>query len=141
MSRNDQIKQQPTGVHFVGSVPLSSTEDVFRTLCTALPNHVLRIPDGETGKRDNWIRWQREIFASAPNILREPVAVGAMYSHQIASAKIQPQSEQEINHFIDSTLSLDTLYEQYAIASYETFCGLRTEGTIPHNTRFQVSLL
>jgi hypothetical protein len=63
-----------------------------------------------------------------------------MYSHQIASAKIQPQSEQEINHFIDSTLSLDTLYEQYAIASYETFCSLRTEGTIPPNTRFQVSL-
>jgi hypothetical protein len=63
-----------------------------------------------------------------------------MYSHQIASAKVQPQSEQEINHIIDNTQSFDTLYDQYAIESYAMFCRLRAEGIIPAQTRFQVSL-
>src|ERR1700678_440471 len=95
----------PTGVHFVGSVPLDSAEEVFRTLCTDLPGYIVRIPDGETGRRDNWIRWQREIFTSVPSVLREPISIQGTYTHQPRN-----QSEQEIYNFVDTDLALDTLY-------------------------------
>jgi hypothetical protein len=38
----------PLGVHLVGSVPLASAEDVFRTLGGALGDRLRRLPDGET---------------------------------------------------------------------------------------------
>lgn len=89
MSQNNQSEQQPTSVSLVGNLLLSSTEDVFWTLCAAFPNHLRHILDGEPGTRYNGIWWRRESFASPPNILREPVAVGAMYSasHQHMSAQ------------------------------------------------------
>jgi hypothetical protein len=36
-------------LHFVGSIPLSSSENVFRQLSTQVGAFLLRMPDGETG--------------------------------------------------------------------------------------------
>ena len=44
-------------VHFVGSIPLSDAETVFRTLAAATGPHLKRLPDGETGIRKTWIRF------------------------------------------------------------------------------------
>ena len=38
-------------VHFVGSIPLSDSETVFRTLSKAVGPHLVRLPDGETGNQ------------------------------------------------------------------------------------------
>ena len=43
----------------VGSVPLADAEVVFRMLASKLGIYAKRYPDGETGHRTNWIRWQR----------------------------------------------------------------------------------
>ena len=43
-------------VHLVGSIPLPDAETVFRTLSSAVGQHLVRIPDGETGIRRTWIR-------------------------------------------------------------------------------------
>jgi len=40
---------QPRGVHLVGSIPLASAEEVFRTGSSILGERLRRIPDGETG--------------------------------------------------------------------------------------------
>src|SRR6516164_3812756 len=56
----------PKGVHLVGSVPLSSAEEVFRTTSSILGEWLRRIPDGETGIRSGWIGWQFQVFASNP---------------------------------------------------------------------------
>ena len=45
----------PTGVHLVGSVPLSDSSEVFRTAGSILGDRLLRMPDGEIGVRSNWI--------------------------------------------------------------------------------------
>lgn len=42
-------------VHLVGSVPLANAHDVFVTVSAALGPRLLRIPDGETGERIDWI--------------------------------------------------------------------------------------
>jgi hypothetical protein len=51
-------------VHLVGSVPLSNEREVFATLSRELGSFLLRIPDGETGERGDWITWLEPIFAN-----------------------------------------------------------------------------
>ena len=46
-----------SGAHLVGSLPLANAEEVFNTVARALPNHVRRIPDGETGERQQWVQF------------------------------------------------------------------------------------
>ena len=53
-------------VHLIGSVPLASTEEVFRTLAGALGDRLSRMPDGETGERRRWIWWQRAMLERHP---------------------------------------------------------------------------
>jgi hypothetical protein len=58
---------QPRGVHLVGSIPLASAEEVFRTGSSILGERLRRIPDGETGVRAGWIGWQYAFFANNPS--------------------------------------------------------------------------
>ena len=53
-------------MHLIGSVPLASTEEVFRTLVGALGDRLSRMPDGETGERRRWIWWQRTMLERHP---------------------------------------------------------------------------
>ena len=55
------------GVHMIGSVALSDTESVFRTLVGELGPWLKRLPDGETGARGRWIFWQREMLIEHPD--------------------------------------------------------------------------
>ena len=56
----------PEGAHLVGSVPLASSEEVFRTAATGLGDRLHRIPDGETGPRSDWIVWQYPVLSAQP---------------------------------------------------------------------------
>src|SRR5713226_5173921 len=64
--------KQARGAHLVGSVPMASSEDVFRAAALILGGHLLRIPDGETGVRSGWIGWQRAVFANHPMFEQAP---------------------------------------------------------------------
>jgi len=51
-------QRRPQGVHLAGIIPLGNAEEVFRTTSSILGQCLRRIPDGETGERTRWIRWQ-----------------------------------------------------------------------------------
>src|SRR5205085_12002619 len=68
--------QQPRGVHLVGSVPLQSAEEVFRTSSSPLGERLRRIPDGETGTRSDWIGWQFAVLARTPQLVTVPPVPG-----------------------------------------------------------------
>ena len=112
------------GVHFIGSVPLSTNEEVFKTLSEALPGRLFSIPDGETGDRDNFIRWEA---------LRFPPEVAFPWNGGV------PLPEGHSGIF-----SLDDVkpngYHEVAIESYQKFLQLRQKGVIPSDVRFQVSI-
>ena len=55
-------------VHFVGSIPLPDAETVFRALSAATGPHLKRLPDGETGIRQTWIRFLQQVLADNPAI-------------------------------------------------------------------------
>ena len=123
--------QQPQGVHLVGSVPLSSTEEVFRHLCKSLPGHLRRIPDGETGERGGFVLWQFSLFPEET------------WSYGVPPDKYRPDdqvTEEDIKRVVANLPTLQTGYDDAAISSYATFRKLKDEGVIPKHTRFQVCL-
>jgi hypothetical protein len=124
MSPQDQ--PQPSGAHLVGSVPLDSTDDVFRYACKTLPGYLRRIPDGETGERFNFVDWQRSLF---PGKVAPPFG--------------SPPKEVPIDEVEATVASLPTIhtgYDDAAMSSYAVFRKLKDEGVIPAHVLFQVSL-
>lgn len=123
---------QPRGVHLVGSVPLDSAEDVFRTASTILGGRLRRIPDGETGERTNWVGWQMQVFASHPFFEVVPQDVQAYTSRPA----IKLRSPAPAGELVFGNLG----YADAALASYAVFARLKQESVIPASCRFQVSL-
>ncbi|KAL3479447.1 hypothetical protein BJX99DRAFT_222126 [Aspergillus californicus] len=114
----------PVGVHLVGSIPLSSTDEVFTQVLAALPNHLASVPDGETGHRQYGIGWQLSCF---PKETLRPMLGGV---------------ELPANH--DGTFTQDSIkpsqYDEAALEFYRQFVKLREQGVIHQGLRFQVSL-
>lgn len=122
----DNTQSTPSGVLFLGSVPLDTTEDVFTRLSSELPGRFNYIPDGETGERDYFVLWQHQIF---PTEIRGPM---------IKQFFKEPPAADTFNLTLDQVKP--TMYDDRAIDSYGKFCKLRDEGKIPSNVRFQVCL-
>ncbi|MCJ1449378.1 MAG: hypothetical protein MMC23_009898 [Stictis urceolatum] len=114
----------PRPVLLVGSVPLGSADEVFGTSIRILGSHLQRIPDGETGRRGNFIAWQHGVF---------PIDI---IKSQWGG---KPTPESLSREYTLSDLN-PTGYDDEAIASYATFCRLRNAGTVPHGVKFQVCL-
>jgi hypothetical protein len=117
---------RPKHVHLVGSIPLSSTKEVFEHLTTALPDRLLRIPDGEPQNRGNFTLFQYTVFEDYPSILSKPPPTYTP-NHE-ASNFPRPMKLNPI------------MYDDFALDSYREFSKLREKGGIPPGIRFQVSL-
>lgn len=121
----------PDGVHLVGSVPFASADEVFRRVPDVLGPHLRRLPDGETGERSEWIRWQYGILAACPGLEPAEPEEGALPTPRL---RLAPGSQAD-------SLQLGALgYADAAVASYAVFDRLRHEGVVPAGVRFQVSL-
>jgi hypothetical protein len=125
---------------FVGSIPLPSAEDVFRQLSREVGPFLRRMPDGETGERTLWIRFQAKMLAEHPAIEPDPSqpplpvkqSDGTVLRH-IQLVRLKPDVDPDQVEF-------DTGYDRAALASYRTFRALREAGSIPQGIRFQVAL-
>jgi hypothetical protein len=119
-------------VLLVGSYAAENAAAVFRTVSQALGDRVRRIPDGETGDRSQWIRWQVFAFRDNPAFEFEPQLKGSDYQTDFyrLRAGIAPQ---------DVTFG-PLGYAENAIASYNVFAQLRRDGAVHPGCRFQVSL-
>ncbi|TVY46485.1 hypothetical protein LOCC1_G003467 [Lachnellula occidentalis] len=103
-------------VHLVGS------SEAMSAACQAV------FPDGETGKRHFFVRWQTEVFDSSPHILKSFEQIGDYKSYQPDTA-------------LSSQIKLGPIgYDDHAIESYAEFCKLKDQGAVPPGVRFQVSL-
>ena len=132
MSSNSRT---PKGALLVGSVPLENSEEVFTLSSQILGNHLRRMPDGETGERDNWIMFQHELFSGNPHF-------------EFVSARARDDVYEEEPEWaqLRADVSIEDLelgspgYAQAANASFERFCSLKDKGVITPACRFQVSL-
>ncbi len=111
-------------VLLLGSSPLESTEAFLTTASSALPHRLHRIPDGETGHRNNFVAWQHP---NLPIEIIQPRWGG------------QPSAESRAKNFTLEDIK-PTGYDDQAVASYAIFRKLKAEGKIAQTVRFQVCL-
>jgi len=121
----------------VGSVSLSSAEEVFRTSAAYLGPYVSSLPDGETGARALWIGYlARDVYDGHPDfetIQRLP--------DSRAWAAPEPASKWRFRIRPGVTAPrITTGYAAFALDSYALFARLRDQGVIPRHVRFQVCL-
>lgn len=121
----------PVGVHIVGSLPMSSSEEVFRALAGGLGDRVKRLPDGETGERALFAGWQVATFERHPDF--EP-ATGRRLLEVVKPQRLKADVDPASVSFAELG------FAAAAADSYEIFRRLRTEGVIRPGQRFLVSL-
>ena len=130
-------------IHLCGSIPLKNAQDVFTTVADKLGNSVKRIPDGETGERLSWIRWQDHVFQGSQGF----EAIESEGDYRNATAFIGSQSMAHTTWWrlrdgVDpSSLELPPLgYAASAIESFEVFRDLKNKGRIGRDVRFLIAV-
>ena len=123
--------------HLIGSIGLANAEVAMITAAEILGPCCTRIPDGETGRRGYWIRWQQSTFDNCEHLEMEVIdqkLPGFKDSVQRPFYKIQQGID-------PSNLNLGELgYAEEAITSYKLFSEFVDEGKIGPDVRFQVSI-
>lgn len=120
--------------HICGSVPLQSSDEVFLSVMKYLKNQIRRLPDGETGERGSWIRFQFERMAEQDGM--------ELYEGSLPSTNPTYHNYHRFK-FTKPFAEINMPPLGYAgpnLASYDVFAGLKQEGVIPESVRFQVSL-
>jgi hypothetical protein len=129
---------QSTGdVLLVGSVPLESARDVFKTCAAALGQHIATLPDGEVGARKSWIQCQAIfVFDRHPALetVKRPLSPDGL------SRDYRDNWVFRLRPGIEALEFDDLKYAGWAVESYRIFRGLLQQGEIPAGVRFQVSL-
>lgn len=127
-------EDQPQGALLVGSVSSPDAETTFRKAVGTLGRRLRRVPDGEPGERWYWINFQAERLARAEGLERvgdEPVEFGGF---DLRPVTLRPGVD-------PADVRIGPLgYADGALESWEVFQRLQSEGVIPADVRFQVSL-
>ena len=123
-------------VHLVGSVPLRDAPEVFATVSNVLGPRLKRIPDGETGKRSDWITWLEPAFANNPALEKSDELFRV---HATGTARIRYRLKP--GESVNGVRFDDLFYADIAKASYAEFAALKMQGLIPKHVRFQIDLV
>ncbi len=123
--------------HLVGSVGLTDSRAVFETVSDILGAACSRLPDGETGARGYWIRWQQQDFDRCPDLEKELINL-KLPGFKDAIERPYYKIKDGVS---PASIDLGDLgYAVEALDSYKVFRGLVDEGHIAAGTRFQVSI-
>jgi hypothetical protein len=119
-------------VHFVGTIGLDSTIEVFDTAGEMLGKHLVRCPDGETGGRRQWVMWQYPFLRSSPYLTL--ASTGALPGAGVVPMTLAPGVKAADIKFGELG------YCREARLSYQDFLDAKRRGTLPAHVRFQVCL-
>jgi hypothetical protein len=122
----------PTTVHFNGGVHLSDAETVMREIAARVPDGVRRVPDGETGDRQNWIFFQLGKFWQTPGVEKAGAADYTEGYEEMPKVRIAEGADP------DSVVWPDLGYATEYHESFQIFARLRKDGVLPADVRFQV---
>jgi len=124
----------------IGSIPLDSSEQVFRQVGGTLGDSLARIPDGETGERARWVFFQRARLKAHPAMEVDPT-VPPLRWVQWDGKLLREIPGLRFRQGVDlDSVAFDTGYDDAALASYAVFERLKQAGDLPAHLRFQVCL-
>jgi len=118
----------------VGSLSLPSAEDAFELVATVVGSAAKRIPDGETGVRNNWVAWQIGTMTGSPYLQEMEPPTASVAEYWQAKFLVKPGISASDVRFDDLG------YARVALESYAKFSRLKSQGRIGKDVRFQVSL-
>ena len=131
-------QRSPLVAHLVGSVPLSNAEEVFRRVGGALAGEIKRLPDGETGRRNNWIGFVRR--ALSHNKAFETAKDLPPFRFTLHDGTFV--REWPLLRFVPGVdparVEFETGYADDAIASFSLFDRLQRDGIIPAGVKYQI---
>jgi hypothetical protein len=119
-------------IHFVGSIGLDSTEDVFVAVGKTVKPFLKRCPDGEIAGRRLWISYQWPVLRATSFL--EPASDHAIPGMGLTALRLKANISPEEIHFGELG------YAREARTSYQDFLAARKRGDIAAETRFQVCL-
>ncbi|MAI49262.1 MAG: hypothetical protein CMM16_01695 [Rhodospirillaceae bacterium] len=124
-------------IHFVGSIPLADSDAVFGTLAVSVGERAKRWPDGETGERAYWIRWQKQTFQKHQDFELKSASTSLQGYKDALERRLY-----NIRDGVDpAEIRIETMgYASEAISSYSAFAELKAVGVIPASVRFLVSI-
>jgi hypothetical protein len=123
-------------IYLVGSVPMANAEEVFTRVSAAFGPRIKRIPDGETGKRLDWITWLEPVF-SQHSAFEPSDEIFQLHATAPPRRRYRLKKGASLADFrID-----DLFYADIARQSYAVFRRLKQQGKIAPATRFQVDLV
>jgi hypothetical protein len=123
-------------VHLIGSVPMADAEQVFTQVSAALGSRLRRLPDGETGKRGDWITWLEPLFSDNPAFEKSD---DVFRLHEQATPRRRYRLKPG---YAAEDVRFDNLfYADIAKDSYAVFRRLKRAGKIAPHLRFQVDLV
>lgn len=122
-------------VLLLGSVPLADADAVFERAGSVLGSLLRRVPDGETGERKGWIRFQEAVVANnsqfeLADTTSTTHAAGITFRNYRLKDGVRPED-----------ISFGSMgYVQNAEQSYAKFVDYRRAGKLPTGIRFQVTM-
>ena len=132
-------------VLLVGSIPLDTADDVFRSFGATLGPSLAAMPDGEVGPRKHWIsRVHYQVLAGHADldIARRPGpedGIERLHPRNAADSWLfKVKDGVERVRFTDPGWRLG--FTRDAVNSYFVFKALREKGVLAQHLRFQVSL-
>jgi hypothetical protein len=139
--RSGALPDRRLRAHLVGSIPLPNAETVFRVLSKRLGQCLVRMPDGETGIRQGWIRFLQAVLAAHPAL--EVAAELPPFRFLQWDGKLVreiPRLRLRTRGAIVGPEGFETGYADMAIASWRIFESLQTAGVVPAHVKFQICL-
>jgi hypothetical protein len=127
-------------LHLIGSIPLETSEQVFRALAQELGPWLKRYPDGETGERSRWVYFQGQMLRAHPDMEIDPTVPPYPFV-QWDGKVIREINQVRFKPTVDpNKIKFETGYDKAALASWPAFKRLREDGTVAKDACFQVSL-
>ena len=129
----------------VGSVPLETAEEVFRTFGAPLGRSLRAMPDGEVGDRQYWVvRMAFQVFNGHPELEMEkrpaPDDGVERLIPRDQSDRWRFKVKEGVKQVRFGNPGWRLGYARDAVNSYFVFRKLKEEGIIPAGVRFQVSI-
>jgi hypothetical protein len=140
------MTQMGAALHLVGSIPLDTPQDVFRTFGAPLGKYLFAMPDGEVGPRRHWIsRVHYQVLAAHPEleIVQRPAPDENGVERQFPrnagdSWRFKVKDGVDQVRFGDPGWRLG--FARDAINSYFVFSVMKEKGVLAPHLRFQVSI-
>ena len=128
----------PLVAHLVGSVPLTDAEAVFAKLGPELGPFVRRMPDGETGRRADWIGFVRRSLGRNPAFEKDTDVPNFQFKQWDGKVVMEWPLLRFTPGADRANVSFATGYAADAIASHAVFARARDRGIVPAHVKFQI---